>query len=70
MDTIICPNKNAEDIVHRLQDYLNEGRTIGGLSIVETEDDQVVLIVDDNPISDRDAKIWWNGYLTALNFVK
>lgn len=65
MEPIICAN-NLMTVLGRLQDYLAEGRIIRGLRLVDSNDQDVVILVDERFIDEEKASIWWSGYKAAL----
>jgi len=67
MKSLICQNSTRQ-VISELDKYCNEGGTIGGLSLVDATADQnqVVIIVHDEPISNEIATVWWDGYKTCL----
>lgn len=64
MDTIICEN-DLRTVIDQLQEYLQEG-SIQGMRLVDLSDNQIVLLIDDKPIDQATADIWWSGYKAAL----
>lgn len=65
MDHIICKN-DLETIVNKLQDYAQEGHNIQGIKLVDKTENQVVILVHDEPISQIVADIWWSGFRAAI----
>lgn len=65
MSPIICKN-DLKTIINKLQDYLNKEKGIKGITIVEETKEQVVILVSKEPIEQKMADIWWNGYAEAL----
>ena len=65
MTPIICEN-SLRPIVNKIQDYLAKSGTIRGIRLVDQSDEQVVLLVDENPIEQGKADVWWEGFRSAL----
>lgn len=65
MTPIICKNE-LRSIVNKIQDYLQKNGTIKGIRLVDHSEEQVVLLVDDHPIEQEKADIWWEGFRSAL----
>lgn len=65
METIFCKN-NLPMVIDKLQDYLEKGRTIKGLRLVDISESQVVLLIDEQPITQERAHDWWDGYRAAI----
>lgn len=62
---IIC-NNDVSSVVSKLQDYLEKGRTIKSVRLVDISDHQVVILVDDKSISQDRADGFWAGYRAGL----
>jgi len=62
---IICKN-DVESVIVKLQDYVDSGGTIKCLNLADLADNNVVILVSDQQIAERDVKIWWSGYQAAL----
>lgn len=65
MTPIFCKS-NICSVVNRLQDYLMKGGTIKGVRLVDQSDEQVVLLIDSQPIDQNQATAWWEGFKAAL----
>ncbi len=65
MQPIICKN-DLKTIVDQLQEYVQKGRTIGGIRLVDQSDDQVVLLIGECPIDQNTADVFWSGWQAAL----
>ncbi len=65
MDTIICENK-ISTIVSKLQEYLKEHSMLGGLLLVDETEEQVVILIDKEPIDKRIGEAYWLGFQEAL----
>lgn len=65
MEPIIC-NNTAEALAAKLQEYLSRGGIIGSVAVVDATDGQVVLLVNDEPITQQMAEIFWQGWQAAL----
>lgn len=65
MEPIICEN-SAETLALKLQEYLKRGGIIASLAVVDATGDQIVLLVNDEPISQQMAEIFWQGWQAAL----
>jgi hypothetical protein len=62
---VVCKN-DVSTIINKIQDFLDKGSIIKGMHLVDHTDDQVVLLICDQPISKEMAEIFWTGYQTAL----
>jgi hypothetical protein len=65
MEAIICQN-DARELVQKIQEYVEGGGIIKSLRIVDFTDDQVVLLVGEEDISQQMAEIFWKGWQAAL----
>lgn len=65
MTPIICKN-DLKSVLNKIQECLEKGRTIKGLRLVDCCEDQAVILIDDQPISQEKADVWWEGYSSAL----
>jgi len=65
MHPIISKN-SVSDIIDIMQEYLKKGHTILGVCLLDETEDQVVILIDEKPINQEHAKIWWEGYRAAL----
>jgi hypothetical protein len=63
---IICSN-DAKAVLESLKAYLLTNKKMQDIVIVEANDNQIVFLVDDKPIMEGAAQIWWSGYSAALN---
>jgi len=62
---IICKN-DVESVIVKLQDYVNSGSTIKCINLADLTTNNVVILVSDQQIAERDVQIWWEGYQAAL----
>jgi len=65
MEPIISKN-DCKDLVQRIQEFVDAGGIIKSLRIVDFTDDQVVLLVGEEEISQKMAEIFWKGWQAAL----
>ncbi len=66
MDPIIC-SKDAQIVIQTIEKYLQKGdKMIKDIQLVESNDSQIVFLVDTKPISKEAAKIWWSGYSEGM----
>ncbi len=65
MEAIICKN-DVNIVLIRIQEFLKEGGTIGGVCVVEQNADQVVILLDEKHISEDSAKVWWSGFSQGM----
>ena len=65
MTPIICKNE-VLFIVNKIQEFLQNHGTIKGIRLVDQTEEQVVLLVDENPIGQEKADIWWEGFRSAI----
>lgn len=65
MHPVICKN-NIKNVIDKIQEYLSKGTNIKGIRLVDFSDSQIVLLIDDKPIDQEKANIWWEGYQAAL----
>jgi len=69
VDPIIC-SKDAKIVIQTIEKYLQKGnKTIKDIQLVETNDNQIVFLVDAKPISEEAAQIWWSGYSEGMKAV-
>lgn len=64
MEAIICKN-DLSVIIDKLQEYLTEGH-IKGMRLVDSSDQQVVILVDDKHITQERANDWWDGFKAGI----
>ena len=62
---IICDN-SIKSVVDKIQEYVEKGSTIRGIRLVDQTEEQVVILVDDKPIGQDKADVWWEGFCSAL----
>ncbi len=65
MKPIICKN-DVKVVLNKLQEYADHDGIIKSLYLVDHTEDQVVVLVSDQPISQEMSEIWWSGYIAAL----
>lgn len=65
INPIICKN-DIKIVINQLQVYLEKNRTLNCIHVVDISDDQVVVLIGNEHISEEYAKIWWSGYKAAL----
>ena len=65
MDTIICENK-ISTIVDKLQEYIDKNSMLGGMLLVDETEEQVVILLDKEPISKQIGEAYWQGFRAAL----
>lgn len=65
MQTVICKN-DIKNVIDKIQEHLSQGKNIKGMKLVDVSSSQVVILLDDNPISQEKADTWWEGYRAAL----
>ena len=66
MIPIICSN-DAGIVLSTIAKYLDGGeKIIKDLVLVEKNDNQIVFLIDDQPIQKDAAQIWWSGYSAGL----
>ena len=65
LQPIICKN-NAEDVLNNIQEYLENGSIIKSIYVVDTTDDQIVVLIGDEEVTRQMAEIFWVGYQAAL----
>lgn len=58
---IVCQN-DLSSFCSCVQDYFEKGGIIKDLKILETTEDQVVLIVSDKTMTQECAEAFWCGY--------
>jgi hypothetical protein len=62
---IICHN-DIKTVLNNLQEYASNGGIIKSIYLVDHTEEQVVILVSDNAITESVASIWWSGYVAAL----
>lgn len=65
MDPIICQN-DAGIVLSKIKEYLTNSKTVQDICILEENDDQIVFLLGEKKISEKDAKIWWSGYSAGM----
>jgi len=65
LQPIICKN-DAADVLNSIQEYLENGSIIKSVYVVDTTDDQIVVLVSDEEVTRQMAEIFWVGYQSAL----
>ena len=65
LQPIICKN-NAKDVLNNIQEYLENGSIIKSVYVVDTTDDQIVVLIGDEEVTRQMAEIFWVGYQSAL----
>ncbi len=65
MESIICDN-DTRTILDKMQVLIEKGCIIKGICLVDCTDDQAVILIDNEPINPKMAKVWWSGYKAAL----
>ncbi len=65
MEAIICQN-DVNSVIEKMQEYLKKEGIMKGLYIVDQNEQGVVILLDDEPVDERIAKVWWSGYKAAL----
>ena len=68
MQPIICEN-NVETVIDKIQKCLKQGMTIKGIYLVDSTEKEAVIVVDEQPIDERIAEVWWNGYKAGFSAV-
>ena len=66
MFPIICKKDKIDAILSQMKEYLLNGRIIKDMHIVDSSDDQIVIILSDNKITEERANDWWSGYLAGM----
>jgi len=64
MTPIICKN-DLRSVIGKIEEYLQKS-PIKSIRLVDFTDKDIVLLVDNQPISQEMADIWWQGYKAAL----
>lgn len=65
LEPIICKN-NIKTVVSKIQEFLENGGIIKGIYLVDDVENQVVLLISDEEITQQTAEIFWAGYQAAL----
>jgi hypothetical protein len=65
MKPIICQN-DVRAVLKKLQEYADNDGIIKSLYLVDYTEQQVVMLVSEQPITKETAGIWWSGYVAAL----
>jgi hypothetical protein len=61
----MCQN-DVKEVLSLLQQYIDTGKSIRSLKLMETNDKQCVILVSDTEIDDRLAECWWSGYMHGM----
>jgi len=62
----ILSTNDVKDVLKEIQDYLDKGGIIKSVKMVDQSGGQVVVILDETPITQEKADIWWSGYSSGL----
>lgn len=65
MDPVICKN-DPGIVLNKIQEFLNQGRIIKDLLVLERTNQQIVLLLSEDKIDEKEAKIWWSGFSAGL----
>lgn len=69
IETIICSN-SGDEVINQIRSKLKEKFTsdnpLKDIAIADTNDNQVVILLSNENISNQVAKIFWAGYQSAL----
>jgi len=65
MEALIC-NNNTKEVLSLLQQYLDTGKQIRSIRLVDTNDKQCVVLVSETEIDDKQAEFWWSGYMYGM----
>lgn len=65
MKAIICKN-DARTIINNLQDYVQKNSILKGIHLVDETEQQVVILISKEAISQDFASVWWSGYTAGL----
>ena len=65
LEPIICKN-DIRTAVNKIQEYLENGRIIKGIYLVDHNEGQIVLLISDEEVTQQVAEIFWTGYQAAL----
>lgn len=65
LEIVICKN-NTKDLVLNLKKQLQKDVVVKDLYIVESDDDNIVLLICDEEITDQVVQAFWLGYKKAL----
>lgn len=65
MEPIICQN-DAEIVLKKVKEYLENGKPIKDICLLDQNNDQIVFLLGDSKISEDKARIWWDGYSSGL----
>jgi hypothetical protein len=65
MKPIICKNE-VRSVLNILQEYADNSGIIKSLYLVDQTQEEVVILVAEQPITKEVADIWWSGYVAAL----
>jgi len=63
--SIICKN-NVKSVLGKIEGILKDKDNIKSVKVVDETKDEIVVLVSNNEITDRDAKMWWDGYQAFL----
>lgn len=65
MTPIVCEN-DIKIVLNRIQEYAQGGGIIGGIHLVDSTEQQAIVLISDSPITEAEAQIWWSGYLIGM----
>jgi len=65
---IICQN-NAAIVLNKIKEYLANDKLVQDICVLEENDEQIVFLLGEKEIKEKEAKIWWSGYSAGLKAV-
>jgi len=65
LETIICKN-DIKIVLSKIEELLQNTKNIKNIKVVDENDDEIVILVSDTSITEREAKMWWSGYQAWL----
>lgn len=66
MYPIITKNNDLNAVLTSLKEYLSKGRIIKDIHVVDSSDEQVVIVVSEREISEERVRDFWDGYLAGM----
>lgn len=66
---VLISDNNVENLLNKIQEYIDGGGNIKSVYLVDKTDDQVIVLVDEKKISKEAADAWWCGWTSALTSI-
>ena len=64
IDTIICRN-DTQELINQIKNKL-QSMNLADIYIVDSSNDEIVVLISDHPITSQVANAFWLGYRKAI----